>query len=162
MILALAARGPVETWLQHNLWVIPIFVVAWGWFLIQSIARISGWSRLAEQYRANQPFQGEKWRFQSVQMRYLSHYNNCVTFGTDFQGLYIAMMFIVRPGHPPLLIPWEELEIRPKQRFFTNGHELSFPRVPGVTMWVLPRLGEKIVRAARERGPGLRVAPQIG
>lgn len=162
ILAAIAARGPVDAWLRANPWIIPVFVLAWGWFVINGVARLSGWSRLAEQYRANQPFQGEKWRFQSVQMRYLSHYNNCVTFGADFQGLYIAMFFLVRPGHPPLLIPWEELEIRPKQRFFMTGYELSFPRVPGVIMWVTPRLGEKIVRAARERGPGIRVAPQIG
>ena len=161
IIAAVAAKGPVEAWLRDNPWVIPIFVVAWGWMITQGVARISGWSRLAEQYRATQPFQGEKWRFQSVQMRYLSHYNNCVTFGADFQGLYIAMLFLL-PGHPKLLIPWEELEIRPKERFIMGGYELSFPRVPGVTMWVMRRLGEKIVRAARERGPGIRVAPQIG
>ncbi len=162
MVAALAAKGPVESWLRDNPWVVPIVVVAWGWFITQGIARISGWSRLAEQYRATEPFQGERWRFQSVQMRYLSHYNNCVTFGADSQGLYIAMLFLVRPGHPPLLIPWQELEIRPKQRFGMSGYELSFPRVPGVTIWALRRLGEKIVHAARERGGGLRVAPQIG
>ena len=162
IIAAIAAKGPVDAWLRANPWIIPVFVLAWGWFVVNGIARLSGWSRLAEQYRATQPFQGERWRFQSIQMRYLSHYNNCVTFGADLQGLYIAMFFVVRAGHPPLLIPWQDLEIRPKTRWGFGGYELSFPRVPGVTMWVIPKLGEKIVRAAQERGSGLRMTPQIG
>ena len=162
MTIAFAARGPVDAWLRANPWVIPLFVVAWGWLVTAGIARLSGWSRLAELYRATQPFEGEKWRFQSIRMRYLSHYNNCLTFGADAQGLYIAMLFLLRAGHPPLLIPWSELEIRPKDYFLMGGYELSFPRVPGITVWVRRDLGEKIARAAGQGSSGVRVAPPIG
>ncbi|MBZ5646243.1 MAG: hypothetical protein LAN37_03350 [Acidobacteriia bacterium] len=162
MIIATAAKGPVDEFLRANPWVIPLFVVAWGWLVISLVARLSGWSLLAERYGANAPFEGEKWYFQSVQMRYLSHYNNCLTFGGNAQGLYVAMFFLLRAGHPPLLIPWEELEIEPKKRFFVTGYELRFRQVPGVYMWVWAKLGEKIVRASQNRVPGVRLAPQIG
>lgn len=162
MMLAFAANGPVDAWLRDNPWVIPLFIVAWGWFLTQGIARLSGWARLADQYLATRPFEGEKWRFQSIQMRYLTHYNNCVTFGADPEGLYMAMFFLLRPGHPPLLVPWQELEVQPRKRFLVSGYELHFLRAPEVTMWVRGALGEKIVRAAAQRGAPGRVAPQIG
>ena len=161
MILA-AAHDPVSDFLRANPWVLPVFVVLWGWFIISLVARLSGWSQLAGSYRANSPFQGETWRFQSVQMRYLSHYNNCLTFGADAQGLYIAMFFFLRAGHPPLFIPWEELEIRPDKRFFVNGYELRFRQVSGVYMWVRQPLGEKILRASQGSAGGIRTAPPIG
>jgi hypothetical protein len=126
------------------------------------VARLSGWARLAEQYRATQPFVGETWRFQSVQMRYLTHYNNCVTFGADPQGLYVSVFFLIAPGHSPLLVPWGELELQPKRYFGVFGYELRFVRAPGIFMWVRGGLGEKIAVAAKARGGGLRMAPQIG
>jgi len=161
-MMSTIAKDPVDEFLRAYPWVVPLLVVGWGCLVMQLVARLSGWSRLAEQYRATQPFQGEKWRFQSINMRYLSHYNGCVTFGADLQGLYVAVLFFFRVGHPPLLIPWGELEIQPKDRWMMSGYELRFLRVPGVTMWVRRNLGEKILRAAQERDSGVRVAPQIG
>lgn len=161
MILA-AARDPVSDFLKANWWALPVFVVLWGWFIISLVARLSGWSLLAERYRANAPSEGEQWRFQSVQMRYMSHYNNCLTFGADAQGLYIGMFFLLRAGHPPLLIPWGDLEIQPNKRFFVNGYDLRFRQVPDVYMWVRQSLGEKILRASQGSGGGIRTAPPIG
>ncbi len=160
MILA-AARDPVGEFLKANPWIFPLFFVAL-WVLVGTVVgRWSGWYSLAERYRANTTFQGETWRFQSAQMRYLSHYNNCLTFGADPQGLSIAMFFILRAGHPPLFIPWGELELQPNRRLFVSGYELRFRQVPGVYMWVWAKLGEKILRAS-QGGGGIRTAPPIG
>ncbi len=161
MILA-AARDPVGDFLKANPWVIPLFFVAL-WVLVGTVVgRLSGWYLLAERYRANTPFQGETWPFQSAQMRYQSHYNNCLTFGADPQGLSIAMLFILRAGHPPLFIPWGELELQPNRRLFVRGYELRFRQVPGVYMWVWAKLGEKIARASQGSAGGIRTAPPIG
>ncbi len=162
MIALFAKPDPVGDLLRAYPWVIPLFVVFWIWLITNLIARLSGWSALAEHYRANGPFEGVKWTFQSVQMRYLTHYNNALTFGASPQGLYMAVLFIVRPGHPPLLVPWEELQIQAKKRWMVMGYELRFRQTPGVYMWVRAQLGDKILLAAQTNRSGVWMAPQIG
>ncbi len=160
-MIAVFARDPVDTFIRTYPWVIPAFIV-FIWFVVgYLVARISGWATLADYYRAVEEFQGETWRFQRVQMRYLSHYNNCVTFGTNVAGLYSAMFFLLRLGHPPLFIRWDELEIQPKRRFLMMGYELRFRQAPGVLMWVMSRTGARIFSASPKSG-SVRMAPQIG
>lgn len=161
-MIAFASKGPVDELIRANPWIIPVFVVCWFWLIAAFIARLSGWSQLAERYPANAPSQGPTWRFQSAIMRYGSHFNNCLTFAADPQGLHIAMFVLLRLEHPPILVPWGELTIEPKRRWMMDGYEMRFRQCPGVFMWVRQELGSKIVRASQEAGTGLRLAPQIG
>lgn len=162
MMLALAAKDPVDAFIRANPWVFPVFFVLLWCVVGYVVSRFSGWSELAERYRAQAPFEGEVWRFQSAQMRYMMNYNNCLTFGASSEGLYLATLFLFRLGHPPLLVPWGELEIQQEKRFFFVGYTLRFRQVPGVRMWVRAKLGERIVEASRSRAGGVRLAPQIG
>lgn len=115
--------------------------------------RLSGWSRLAECYREERPFQGPKRRFQTLWLRWLTHYGNCATVGADGFGLHLSMFFLLRLGHPPLFIPWSEIEVREGRRsvlmpFATM--ELSFRQVPGVSV----RMREELALLLKENaGP---------
>jgi hypothetical protein len=75
------------------------------------IAHIGGWFRLARFYRFSGAFLGERWRFQSAQMRWKVGYNNCLTVGASPEGLYLSVMFILRFGHPPLFVPWSDISV---------------------------------------------------
>ncbi len=161
MMLA-AAPDPVGDFLKANWWVFPVFFVALWWLVNNLIGRVSGWARLAEVYRATAPFQGTKWFFQSAQMRYLSHYNGCLTFGANEQGMYAAGWGPFRAGAAPLLVPWGDLEIRPEKRWLIAGYGLRFRQAPDVPMWVRQSLGDKIVQASQGSGGGIRAAPPIG
>src|SRR2546425_10279903 len=69
-----------------------VFVCVWllvGLF----VAQMSGWAQLARYYQPATPFEGERWRFRSCRMRWLTQYNNCVTAGADTKGLYLAVLF---------------------------------------------------------------------
>jgi hypothetical protein len=94
-----------------------IFITAFWIGLVYIVSYISGWRDLAEKY----PYRGEvlteKRHFLSLSMRFASNYNGCVTIGGNPQGLYLSVLFIFRPGHPPLFIPWHEIEAEHKKVF---------------------------------------------
>jgi hypothetical protein len=104
------------------------------WMLVGAIiSLVGGWFSLARVYRTQVAFNGAQWRMQSAQMRWLINYNNVLTIGVSPQGLYLAILFLFRFMHPPLLIPWSEIKVRRKKGWvfeyvtFTLGHELAIP-----------------------------------
>jgi hypothetical protein len=44
-------------------------------------------------------------------MRWIAGYGNCLTVGASPDGFYLAISPLFRFRHPPLLIPWTEVEI---------------------------------------------------
>jgi hypothetical protein len=142
--------------------VFPVFFVALWLVILNFIGKVTGWASLAEHYRLTDPFLGETWPFQSAQMRYMSHYNGCLTFGANEQGMYVAGWGPFRIGAAPLLVPWGELTLEPKKRWLISGYELHFRQSPDVYMWVRSSLGEKLLRASSQPMAGIRMAPPIG
>lgn len=70
------------------------------------ISYISGWAALAENYRTTVPYRGDRWSWQSAEMRWMAGYNNCLTAGADRTGLYLSIsLFLCRVAHPPLFVP---------------------------------------------------------
>lgn len=123
------------------------------WVVVSfSLSRTSGWTKLAECYRSEQPFLGALIRFQAAQFRRSTNYNGCLNFGGDPAGLYVAPMLLFRAFHSPLLIPWDEITARPiKVWRFWNFVELRFQRVPDVPVKIKPALAEKLVQASGGR-----------
>ncbi len=162
-MIAFAARpDPIADFFRVNLWwVMPLFVAATFWVSMHFAAWLSGWSDLAARYRTDVPFEGEKWRFQSAQTRYMSRYNGCLTFGANLQGVYVAPLLFFRVAHPALLIPWHELQMSPQRRWLVMGYEMRFAQVPGVFLWVCKSLGDRI-QAASRAGGGIVTASPIG
>jgi hypothetical protein len=90
-----------------------LLVIAVFWTLVVNLISLaSGWRALASHFRAQQRFLGQKWRFQSAAMRRSASYNGCLTAGADAMGLFLEMMYLFRPGHPALFIPWTEITVR--------------------------------------------------
>ena len=83
-----------------------------GWFaIIGLLSWLGGWSRLARVYRdeMSELTDGHTWRMQSVSLRGWCGYNNCVSIEATAKGLKIAPWFIMRPGPPPLFLPFDEM-----------------------------------------------------
>jgi hypothetical protein len=97
------------------------------------ISCIGGWFALSKLYRAQVQFGGATWGRQSGRMRWLTNYNNVLTLGASRDGLYLAMNFLFRFMHPPLLIPWAEIKVRKSTGWFfeyvtfTMGGEMEVP-----------------------------------
>ena len=113
--------------------VFPVYFVAL-WLVIGAIiSSLGGWLSLSKLYRMQIEFGGAKWGRQSGRMRWLTNYNNVLTLGASRDGLYLAMNFLFRFMHPPLLIPWAEIKVRKSKGWFfeyvtfTMGREMEIP-----------------------------------
>lgn len=121
-----------------------IFILFWLTANI-AISYISGWAALAELYRSDDSFEGERWQFQRGQMRYAMRYNNNLTIGADQRGLSLSILFLFRAGHPALFIPWSDITESEKDSFLKKVIEFQFIRVPGVYLRISPKVAEKIL-----------------
>jgi hypothetical protein len=129
------------------------------WILILTIiARASGWATLATVYRLQESFDGQRWHLQTAQMRWATNYGNCLTVGASPRGLYLAVLFLFRPGHPPLLVPWADIAVHMRQRTWFTVVEVRFRRVPGIPLRISARLAARLATAAGPWWPGERLA----
>lgn len=93
-------------------WFVSAFVV--GWFAVSALlSRISGWSRLAQQFRSDAPTSGERFRFVSGSMGarlFPTVYHNCLSIAVSAAGFRLSLHFPLQFMSPPLFIPWTEVE----------------------------------------------------
>jgi len=114
------------------------------WLVVTHLlSRLGGWHRLAGRYRSQGPFPGKLWRFRSGRFNWVN-YNNSLSVGADREGLYLAPLFLIRPGHPPLWIPWEEIALKSKKILAWTVVDLSFPQVPRTRLRISGRLWRRI------------------
>jgi len=124
--------------------VFPIFLIS-VWVMVSFfIALLGGWSRLAAHYRFQAEFTGKKWRFQSARFR-LTGYNNCLTIGSNYYGLYLAMFLPFRIGHPPLLIPWSDITTTEHKGWLFSYLDFTFAKAPSIKLRVSRNLGDRIM-----------------
>lgn len=99
-----------------------------GWLFITWIAsRASGWNRMAQRFGNPGPFAslGKRLRFASAQIGW-ANYGGALELRASPSGLYLAPILFLRAFHPPLFVPWREIEVLPS-------------RWPGVAPWLALR-----------------------
>lgn len=138
----------MEDYLLANPWLIVLLGVM-GWSILLSlIARLSGWSALAEHYEATDTHDGPKRRFQSIAMERVklvpSNYGGIVEFGADPHGLHLSLFILFRPSHPPLVIPWSDLAVETRQVLMWTQVVLTAARAPGVKIIIQSAAAEWI------------------
>ncbi len=107
-------------------------------------------------YRLQDTFDGKRWHLRSGSMG-LANYNGCLTLGSDAGGLYLAVLFMFRPGHPPLLIPWGEVTAEGRRMLFLfNRVTLRFREASSVSLEISRRHAVMLAEASggRFRVPG--------
>jgi hypothetical protein len=132
----------------HNLAAFILFAVVVFLTANVAVSRMSGWGRLARAYEFRSEFDGEKRRFQSAWMNFGMRYGNCLTFGANRQGLYLGTWPFALPGHPPLLIPWSEIQAQPWKSIWMRGTELRFRQAASVPVRIRPSLAAWLRQAA--------------
>lgn len=88
----------------------PIAIVAWFAFVTTLIGWLGGWARLAERYRTTTP-RPPGARLTSGRMRWMTGYNGVLYVGWTDEGLHLSVFPLFRAGHPPLLVPWSDVEV---------------------------------------------------
>lgn len=127
---------------------VAVGVVLWWCFVIWCCSWLSGWRTLARHYLLREPFHGRRHYFQRLQL-WWSNYGGCVAVGTNADGLYLAVLFLFRPGHPPLFIPWGDvLRAEVVRRWYGSWFEFRFAATPRLSVRMSERLGRAVVEDA--------------
>jgi len=87
--------------------------------IVVSIA--SGWWGLSLRYKTNKPRPANR-RTGSAGFRYVFGYNNVLRLGSDSEGLFISSW--VRLFHPPLFIPWHDVEVGEAKRMLFQRYRI--------------------------------------
>lgn len=124
-----------------------LIVIVWCGTVIL-IARLGGWIALAQRYRALEPFDGPRWRFQDGQFRWCN-YGKGLTIGINKTGIGIWLTMPLFPGHPPLFIPWAETKTALKHSWWHGGDylEITFPEVPNTVVRLRKKVADRIATA---------------
>lgn len=111
-----------------------VFVLSFAaiWLFVTWIASwASGWRRMAQRFGNPGPLAsvGEQVRFASAQIGW-ANYSGALDLRVSASGVCLATMWIFRPFHPPLFIPWNEIEAH-TARWPGAAPWLSLRSVPG-------------------------------
>jgi hypothetical protein len=136
----------VEDYLLAHPWLLAALAV-FGWFFVLSlIARLGGWSELADRYAFEANFDGPRRGLQSLSLERIKlmpmSYNNVVTVGADVRGLYLAMFVLFRPFHPPVLIPWADIAAEERKALLLTRIDLRARGEPDVKITIAQGLAE--------------------
>jgi len=139
--------------LQGGLLLLGLFAVMWVvslWFA----SRVGGWRRLAELFGFSGLFVGPMTRSASARIRFLV-YRRTLRLGVSEQGLFLAPKWSVRLFHPPLLIPWSQIEAEMRGRgiWAWNGLRLTFPAVPNAAITFYARELDIVLPHVGAEGP---------
>lgn len=138
---------------KYPLALIPLFILFWCAILCL-IAALGGWMTLAQRFRLTSTFSGATWGFQSARMRWSCRYGNCISVGADATGLKLSILFLFRPGHPPLFVPWSEISVAKRWRFlFFRQVKLLLGREEQIPLVITGRLADRIQAAAGASWP---------
>ena len=156
-------RMTAQRWIDANPWALFVvsliiaipFAIAFAYPLLFLVSRASGWASLTRRFRADGPFPAQTWPMQSGRFRGWCGYNNCLTIGASPQGLYLATLLLVRFFHPPLLIPWKEIEVETGKCFFGQWDtaQLRIGTEERITLRIRGKLVNKIREAAGPAWP---------
>ena len=110
------------------------------------ISRIGGWTELGTIYRTTNPFPPTRYYFVSAVMRASVNYGSCLTVSADLEGIYLKTFFLFRVFHPPLFIPWGDLDYMEEKIWFMRGIKFTSSKAPGVYFWLYARTAEKLIQ----------------
>lgn len=137
----------------------PAAFVAFWWLVASFLARLSGWTRLAELYPADDFFDGATRGFQSMRIGRgalaSANYGGCVMVGVTPMALRLSMFFPFRPGHAPLAIPFGDISADVQKVFLFDYVRLRAARAPETEIMISKALAAWI----EDKSGGLWKAP---
>jgi hypothetical protein len=127
------------------------------------IGRLSGWHMLSKRFRAEAEPYGEIRSagpfFYYVQMRYRVNYGSLIRIIAANDALYLSALFPFRIGHPPLCIPWNEIQLSRIESFWQRYVVLTLGVRERIPMRISERMARKLgvlERVAALSGAGVR------
>lgn len=122
----------------------PIFIAALWVAMCFGLSHFGGWRDLSRHYLAGSRFHGRRLHFQGAQFAGWVGYNGAFTPGADSMGLYLSVWPIFRIAHPPLYVPWSEIETSVQERRFVSVVTFRFAASPETRMRTTLRLAGRL------------------
>lgn len=115
-----------QLWLLNNPLISGIFFILMWFKVVIGFSKITDWDKLALKYRTSDRPDNKLMR--AVQIHWSSSMmaGNIYTLEATSKGMYLGVLFLFRPGHPPLHIPWSDIKTTTVRRTFRNRVQMSF------------------------------------
>ncbi|WP_163865722.1 hypothetical protein [Myxococcus eversor] len=107
--LFLLAATSIPFWLAIPLIAVGLLATA------LNASMTGGWFWLARRFRTDEPMPRGAIGGVTGKMGWV-YYKNSLTVGVDEDGLYVSMIPVRTPFHPPLFIPWSEIRERRREK----------------------------------------------
>jgi hypothetical protein len=134
---------------QQYLWLLaPLAFVVLSCFIGFIVSPISGWGKMARHFRATEKPSGKVFYFQRARINGTT-YSGCLNIITAPEGCYFSLWAILRPGHPPLLIPWNAFSDFQTQNFFWLSYQVTTITLKPFEKVTIAFCDEPIVKAIR-------------
>lgn len=128
--------------------ILPLFFVAVWTLALTFTSALSGWFTLANHFRSDLDPTGETRTappfFYTVYFRFWTHYSGVVRLTSAADGLYLSVFFPFRPGHPPLRIPWNEIQFSRAQRIFRSYVVLLLGTAEQIPLRIPQRMADRL------------------
>lgn len=109
---------------------------------------VSGWYSLSKRFRAQSEPYGEMKTagpfFYTVYMRFWGHYSSIIRMMAASDALYLSVLFLFRIGHPPLRIPWNEIQFGRTTYFFFPYVVLTLGEQERIPMRISQRMARNL------------------
>jgi hypothetical protein len=128
--------------------------------LFWALARIGGWRELARHHPGVSAsamrdgrwgwWEGNRrnwWSLTSIRLRWFVGYNGCVLWRADDTYLHLRIMPPFNIFHPPVSIPWSEVEVQHVTRWYARL------RVSGIPLFVSRRVAAILIQQAAHGNP---------
>ena len=77
-------------------------------------------------------------------MRWWSHYGSGIRLIAASDALYVSVLFLLRIGHPPLRIPWDEIRFSRTKFFFRSYIVLTLGNQEKIPMRISLRMARNL------------------
>lgn len=143
-----------ESTASLQLWIVPVFLVAFWCSVCYGSAFIAGWRRLAVHYAADAATAGRRFLFRNARIGPI-YYRGCVHFAATSQGLFLWLFLPFRAGSPRLFIPWRDVTAAPQKVWMFDYIVLTPAQEPDTKIRLLLPLAHEIAAAS---GGTLRIS----
>jgi hypothetical protein len=147
--------------IQRNPAAVLVFVVAFWCFIIFLVSMVTGWFALTRRFRKQSEPCGEIRSagpfFYTVYMRYWCHYSSGIRLTAASDALFLSVILPLRIGHPPLRIPWNEIQFGRTRRFLRDYIDLTLGSEERIPLRIPERMAAKL--GLLDRVPGQAAKP---
>jgi hypothetical protein len=123
------------------------FITVWCASL-SAISFVGGWRVLSKRFKQETAPYGEIRTagpfFYSIYMRFWCHYSSVIRMTAASDELYLSVMFPFRIGHPPLRIPWNEIQLGRTKWFLRTYIVLTLGNEEMIPMRISQRMARNL------------------